>query len=77
MRNIKILGTGCAKCNMLYDNVKKVADSIEIEYELEKILDINEIVNFGVMMTPGLVIDGQVKASGRIPKDEEIKEMLL
>jgi len=77
MKQIKVLGTGCAKCNLLADTVKKVADASGIDYELEKVSDINEILKYGVMMTPGLVVDGEVKASGRVPKDEEIKEMLL
>ncbi len=77
MKKIQVLGTGCAKCTKLSENIKKIADELNIEYELEKVSDINEIIQYGVMMTPGLVIDGQVKASGRVPKDEEIKSMLL
>lgn len=76
MKKIQVLGTGCPKCTKLTENVKKIADGLNIEYELEKVSDINEIIQYGVMMTPGLVIDGQVKASGRVPKDEEIKSML-
>ena len=76
MKKIQVLGTGCAKCNMLVDNVKKIADSMGIEYQLEKVEDINKIMEFGVMMTPGLVVDGVVKASGKVPKDDEIKEMI-
>ena len=76
MKKIQILGTGCAKCTMLADNVKKIADSLGIEYELEKVEDITKIIEFGVMMTPGLVVDGVVKASGKVPKDDEIKNLL-
>ncbi len=76
MKQIKILGTGCAKCDLLAENVKKTAESMGIAYQLEKVTDITEIINFGVMMTPGLVVDGEVKVSGRVPKDEEIKEMI-
>ena len=76
MKKIQILGTGCSKCNMLADNVKKIADSMGIEYQLEKVEDINKIIEFGVMMTTGLVVDGVVKASGKVPKDDEIKEMI-
>lgn len=76
MKKIQVLGTGCAKCNMLADNVKKIADSMGIEYQLEKVTDIMEIMKFGVMMTPALVIDGEVKASGKVPKDDEIREMI-
>ena len=76
MKKIQVLGTGCAKCNMLAENVKKIADSMGIEYQLEKVEDITKIIEFGVMMTPGLVVDGVVKASGKVPKDDEIKEMI-
>ena len=76
MKKIQILGTGCAKCNLLADNVKKIADSMGVEYELEKVTDIMKIMEFGVMMTPGLAIDGNVKAAGKVPKDEEIKKYL-
>ena len=76
MKKIQILGTGCAKCTMLADNIKKIADSLGIEYELEKVEDITKIIEFGVMMTPGLVVDGVVKASGKVPKDDEIKNLL-
>jgi len=76
MKKIQILGTGCAKCNMLADNVKKIADSMGVEYQLEKVTDIMKIMEFGVMMTPGLAIDGKVKAAGKVPKDEEIKKFL-
>ena len=76
MKKIQVLGTGCAKCNMLADNVKKIADSMGIEYQLEKVTDIMEIMKSGVMMTPGLVVDGVVKASGKVPKDDEIREMI-
>lgn len=76
MKKIQVLGTGCAKCNMLAESVKKIADSMGIEYQLEKVEDINKILEFGVMMTPGLVVDGVVKASGKVPKDNEIREMI-
>ena len=76
MKKIQILGTGCAKCNLLAENVKKVADSLDIEYELEKVSDIKEIMNFGVMMTPALVVDGEVKVCGRVPKDKEIENLI-
>ena len=76
MKKIQILGTGCKKCNDLTERVKAVADSLEIEYELEKVTDIAEIVSYGVMMTPALVIDGEVKVSGKIPSEDEIKELL-
>lgn len=76
MTNIKILGTGCKKCNDLADKVKSVADSMGIEYEFEKVTDIAQIVSYGVMTTPALVVDGEVKVSGKIPSADEIKEFL-
>lgn len=76
MKNIKILGTGCKKCNELADKVKSVADSQGVEYEFEKVTDIAKIVSYGVMTTPALVVDGEVKVSGKVPSENEIKELL-
>ena len=73
---IKILGTGCKKCNELADKVKAVADAQGLEYEFEKVTDIVQIVGYGVMTTPALVVDGVVKFSGKIPSENEIKELL-
>lgn len=76
MKKIQILGTGCPKCKQLTANAENAAKEIGIDYELEKITDINDIIQFGVMMTPGIVIDGVVKASGKVPDVNEIKKML-
>jgi small redox-active disulfide protein 2 len=76
MKKIQVLGTGCPKCEKLAELAKQAADSMNIEYELEKIKDIQKIVEFGVMMTPALAVDGQVKFSGKIPSVEEIKKVL-
>ncbi len=76
MKKIQILGTGCPKCNMLASVAKDAADEMGIEYELEKVTQINDIMSFGVMVTPALVIDGEVKVTGKVPKADEIKEML-
>ncbi|MCF7955996.1 MAG: thioredoxin family protein [Phycisphaerae bacterium] len=76
MKKIQILGTGCPKCNMLASAVKDAAEEMGIEYEIEKVTQINDIMSFGVMVTPALVIDGQVKVSGKVPKVDEIKAML-
>lgn len=76
MKKIQILGTGCKKCNELADKVKAVADSQGVEYEFEKVTDIGEIVSYGVMTTPALVVDGVIKVSGKIPSEDEIKEFL-
>ena len=69
---IKILGTGCPKCKKLYAEAEKAIAASGAAVELEKIEKIDEIVKYAVMMTPALVVDGQVKASGRIPPSSEI-----
>ncbi len=69
---IKVLGTGCPKCKKLYAEVEKAVASSGIDVQLEKVEKINEIMDYGVMMTPALVIDEEVKASGRIPPASEI-----
>ena len=76
MKKLQILGTGCSKCKKLADNTETAAKELGIEYELEKVTDINEIMMFGVMLTPALVVDGAVKAVGKVPNAEEIKELL-
>lgn len=76
MKKIQILGTGCAKCNKLTDSAKKAADALGLEYEVEKITDMMKFADFGVMLTPALAVDGEVKVSGRIPETEELKQML-
>lgn len=76
MKKIQILGTGCPKCNALAQAADEAARALGIQYELEKISDINEITGFGVMMTPALAVDGEVKTSGRLPSPEEIKTIL-
>jgi small redox-active disulfide protein 2 len=73
---IQILGTGCAKCTKLYEVTEQAAQSLGLQYELEKVTDLNRIMSFGVMMTPALVVDGQVKVSGKVPSVDEIKTML-
>ena len=73
---IQILGTGCPKCKKLSETAEKAASESGIVYELEKVTDINKIMSFGVMMTPALVINGEVKTMGRIPSVEEIKELI-
>ena len=72
---IQILGTGCPKCKALAESAETAAKEAGVEYELEKVTDINDIMKFGVMMTPALVIDGDVKVVGKVPAPEDIKEM--
>jgi small redox-active disulfide protein 2 len=76
MKKIQILGTGCPKCKKLAENAEAAAKQLELEFEVEKRTDINEMMKFGVMVTPALVVDGEVKAVGKIPSAEEIKKIL-
>ena len=76
MKKLQILGTGCPKCNQLAADTEAAARDLGIQYEIEKVTDINEITTFGVMMTPALVVDGEVKAVGKVPSVDEIKAML-
>lgn len=73
---IEILGTGCPKCKKLEENARKALEETGKKAEIIKITDINEIIERDVMTTPAIVIDGKVKASGRIPDVEEIKKWL-
>jgi small redox-active disulfide protein 2 len=76
MKTIQILGTGCPKCQALARNAAAGVQELGLGYELEKVTDINEIMKFGVMITPALVIDGEVKTAGKVLKTEKIKEIL-
>ena len=76
MKKIQILGTGCAKCNKLEELARKGADELGIDYEVEKVKDFKQIMEFGVMVTPALVVDGEVKIAGKVPSIEEIKKMI-
>ena len=73
---IQVLGAGCPKCAQLAENADAAARELGVEYELEKVTDINDIMSFGIMMTPGLAVDGEVKVSGKIASVEEIKAWL-
>jgi len=76
MKKLQILGTGCPKCKKLAENAEAAAKALGIEYTIEKVTDINEIMKFGVMMTPALAVDGVVKVVGKVPDAEAIKAML-
>ena len=76
MKKIAILGTGCPKCRKLEEETRKAADEIGLECQIEKVEDIQQIMAHGVMMTPALVVDGQVKVTGKVPSREEIKKHL-
>ncbi len=73
---VEILGTGCAKCNRLYEAAKEAVAAAGLDAEVVKVEDITEIMTRGVMVTPALVVDGEVKVVGRVPKPAEIAGML-
>lgn len=77
MISIKILGTGCKKCQTLEDKVRDVVNNNNVEAIVEKVTDINEMMNYGILMTPGLVVNEIVKSSGIIPKDDQILNWLI
>jgi len=76
MKKLQVLGTGCPKCKKLAENAEAAAKALGIEYEIEKITNINDIMKFGVMMTPALAVDGQVKIVGKVVSPDDIKAML-
>ncbi len=76
MKTLQILGTGCAKCRTLSEQTEAAAKELGIEYQLEKVTDIQKILKFGVMSTPALVIDGEVKVVGKVPSVLELKKLL-
>lgn len=75
--NIKILGTGCPNCQKLEANTKQALSESKMEAEVEKVTEIQDIMSYGVMGLPALVVDEKVEVSGRIPNVEEIKELLI
>jgi small redox-active disulfide protein 2 len=76
MVKIEVLGTGCAKCKNLLENVEKAVAETGIQAEIVKVDSIQEIMNRGLMMTPGLFIDGEARTMGRVPSVDEIKRLL-
>ena len=76
MKTLQILGTGCPKCKKLAENAEAAARELGVEYELEKVTDINKIMGYGVMMTPALVVGGEVKVVGKMASVEEIKRLI-
>jgi len=73
---IQILGTGCPKCRQLAEAAEAAAEELGLAHELEKVTEINEIMKFGIMTTPGLAVDGVVKSSGKLLSPEQIKNLL-
>lgn len=76
MKKIQVLGTGCAKCEKLAANTKQAADNLGLDYELEKVTDLNKIMGFGVMTTPALAVDGKVLVTGKVPSSTDIEKLI-
>jgi len=76
MKKVQVLGVGCAKCKILAEEIVKAADSLGVEIDLKKVEDFTEIAKFGVMSTPALVIDGDVKFSGKLLKAKKLEKYL-
>ena len=77
MKRLQILGTGCAKCANLAAATEEAARALGLEYQIAKVTDLKDIMSFGVMMTPALVVDGKVKVAGRVPPLDVIKLLLV
>ena len=73
---IKVLGTGCTKCNMLEDAAHKAVEQAGIDASIEKVTDMAQIMSYGVMSTPALVVDGEVRISGRVPSVDDLVRLL-
>jgi small redox-active disulfide protein 2 len=76
MKKLQILGTGCATCETIAARTKETAEALGLAYTLEKVTDIEDIMAFDIVATPALVVDGEVKVSGRLPSEDEIRTML-
>lgn len=74
---IEILGPGCAKCKKLYENTHKAVKELNLQAEITKVEEIQKIIYAGVMMTPALVLDGEVKSTGKVLSVDEIKKVLI
>jgi len=77
MKNFQVLGPGCANCNRLAENVEAAAKQLGVEYTLEKVTDIQAIVQAGIMKIPALMVDGKVRFYGKVPSVNELKRMLV
>ncbi len=76
MKKIQVLGPGCPSCDKLADLARQAATEMALEFEFEKVSDMNDILAFGVPTTPALVVDGEVKICGRVPEMSELKSMI-
>ena len=73
---IEILGTGCAKCSQLAANAEAAAKELGVDFELKKVTSLSEISSYGVMVTPALAVNGEVKIAGKVPSPAQIKDLL-
>ena len=73
---LQILGTGCAKCKELAERAAQAAQEMGVDADIEKVADVKEIMKFSILFTPGLVVNGKVKAAGRVPSVAEIKDFI-
>jgi len=76
MTIVKVLGAGCSKCKVLEQRLLTLKTEHDLDFNLIKITDLNEIISYGIMMTPGLVINGEVKSVGTVPKDSQLLQWL-
>jgi small redox-active disulfide protein 2 len=76
MTKLQILGTGCPKCNLLTEHTERAARELGIDYQLEKVTAIDDILSFGIVATPALVVDGEVRTCGHVPTTHRLKEIL-
>jgi small redox-active disulfide protein 2 len=74
---IEVLGTGCAKCSKLYEAAKQAVETAGVDAEVVKVTDLNEIMQKGAMITPALVVDGEIVVAGKVPKPAEIAKLLV
>ena len=73
---IKVLGSGCDKCKTTYEMIEKIVKENQLDATLSKVEDIVELLNYGIMTTPAIVVDGEVKLKGHVPTESEIKKIL-
>ncbi len=76
MTHIEVLGPGCQKCKVLYEHAEQAARELGLEFEIKKVTDIIAIMGYGVMSTPALVVNGELKLAGRVPSSEQLKGFL-
>lgn len=74
---LQILGTGCPKCRLLTEHAERAARELGLDYELEKVTDIEKILEFGIVATPALVVDGEIKVFGHVPSARKLMELLV